>query len=155
MHSTGPHAVVGATVAIRALLRIAPEDYERYIELVSATVGEEVMQPVREQLPQDELVELTEYERRGSTYTRAHREGFQEGLEHGIEKGREQDLEQGREQGLERGLQAALHTVLEVRGLAVDDQLLARIAACCDPNELRELIARAATISTSDELFSR
>lgn len=113
------------------------------------------MQPVREQLPQDELVELTEYERRGSTYTRAHREGFQEGLEHGIEKGREQDLEQGREQGLERGLQAALHTVLEVRGLAVDDQLLARIAACCDPNELRELIARAATISTSDELFSR
>lgn len=59
VHNTGPHAVVGATVAIRALLRLAPENYERYIQLVSASVGEEVMQQVREQLPPEEQIELS------------------------------------------------------------------------------------------------
>ena len=138
VHNTGPQAVIGATMAIRALLRIAPDHHERYIQLVSASVGEKIMQQVREQLPPEEQWELTDFERRGSTYFRAHREGFKEGLE----------------QGLEKGLQAALRTVLEVRGLALDDHLQERIAACSDVVQLRELIARAATITTSEELFS-
>lgn len=60
MHATGPDAVACATVAIRALLRVAPENYGSYIELVSTSVGEEVMQQVREQLPLDDEEELTE-----------------------------------------------------------------------------------------------
>jgi hypothetical protein len=146
VHNTGPHAVVGATVAIRALLRLAPEHYERYIQLVSASVGEQVMQQVREQLPPEEQIELSEFERRGSTYVRAHREGYKEGLDDG--------LEQGLEEGLQRGLQAALRTVLEVRGLIVDEQTQQRIAACSQPEALRELIARAATVTSAAELFS-
>jgi hypothetical protein len=149
VHMTGPYAVTGATVAIRALLRIAPEHYEKYIQLISASVGEEIMQQVREQLPPEGQIELTDFERRGSTYVRAHREGLREGLEQGREQGREQGLEQG----LARGLQAALLTVLEVRGLALDDRMQERIAACSDIDQLRELIARAKTITTSEELF--
>lgn len=136
VHATGPHAVVTATVAIRALLRIAPEDYQRYIQLVSASVGETIMQQVRDQLPEDEQIELTDFERRGSTYARAHREGFREGLEQGLQ-----------------GLRAALRTVLEARELAIDEPIQQRIAACSSADELRELIVRAATITSTAELF--
>ena len=141
VHNTGPHAVVGATVAIRALLRVAPEDYERYIQLVAASVGDTVMQQVREQLPPDEQIELSEFERRGSTYTRAHREG------------REQGLEQGLEQAVAR-TRAALLGVLEARELAVDEQTCERITACSDLDQLLDLLVRAATITSATELFS-
>ncbi|HVI02932.1 MAG TPA: hypothetical protein VM869_29740, partial [Enhygromyxa sp.] len=161
VHNTGPHAVVGATVAIRALLRLAPEDYGRYIQLVSSSVGEEVMQQVREQLPPEEQYELSDFERRGSSFTRGHREGYKEGLEQGIERGLEQGLERGLEQGIERGreqglhgLRTALRTVLEVRGLVIEERTLQQIAACSDIGELRELIARAAVISSAAALFS-
>jgi hypothetical protein len=46
-----------------------------------------------------------------------------------------------------------LRTVLEVRGLAVDDQTQARIEACSNTAALRELVARAATITSADVLF--
>ncbi|HVI01601.1 MAG TPA: hypothetical protein VM869_22955 [Enhygromyxa sp.] len=141
VHNTGPEAVVGATVAIRALLRIAPSDHERYIQLVSASVGDEVMQQVRAQLPPDEQIELSEFERRGSTYTRAHREGFAEGLEQGLD------------QGLERG-RAAVLGILAARELAIDEHTRERIAACSDLDQLSELLIRAATIATADALFS-
>jgi hypothetical protein len=132
MHANGPDAARCATVAIQALLRVAPEDNGRYIQLVAASVGETIMQQVREQLPADDQVELTEFERRGSTFTRAHREGLEQGLQ---------------------GLRAALRTVLEVRGLSVDEQTQERIAACADIEELRVLIARAATITSIADLY--
>src|SRR5690606_40220268 len=116
LHATGPDAVLSATLAIRALLHVAPEDYGRYIQLVSASVGEDVMQQVRAQLPEDDQEELSEWERRGSMFTRAHAEGLEQGLEQGLERG----LEQGLEQGLQ-AMRAALRTVLEARGLAIAD----------------------------------
>ena len=166
MHATGPDAVLSATLAIRALLCVAPEDYGRYIQLVAASVGEDIMQQVREQLPPDDQEELSEWERRGSMFTRGHAEGFgeglergraqglQQGLERGLEQGLEQGLERGLEQGLVEGLRAALRTVLQTRGLHVDDHAREQIAACSDVDELRELVARAATITTADALFS-
>jgi hypothetical protein len=51
-------------------------------------------------------------------------------------------------------MRAALRTVLAVRGLPIDDQTQERIAACSDIEELRERIGRAATISSTAELFS-
>ena len=50
---------------------------------------------------------------------------------------------------------AALRTVLEVRGLVVDEQTQARISACSHADELRELIARAATVTSAEQLFTR
>jgi hypothetical protein len=141
VHATDLDAVVYATVAIQALLCVAPEDYGRYIQLVSASVGENIMQQVREQLPPDEREELSEWERRGSMFTRGRAEGLQEGLE------------QGRVEGLE-ALRAALRTVLAVRGLNIDDQAQQQIAACTDIDELRRWIDRAATIATTAELFA-
>jgi hypothetical protein len=136
MHPVGPHAVDCARVAIQALLCVAPEDYGRYIQLVAASVGEDVMQQVREQLPPDDREELSEWERRGSMFTRGHAEGLEQGLEQGL-----------------TGLRAALRTVLEVRGLPIDDRTQTQIAACSDIDSLRELIGRAATITATDGLF--
>jgi hypothetical protein len=132
MHADGPDAVVCATVAIQALLCVAPDHYGEYIQLVSASVGEDVMQQVRERLPPDDREELSEWERQGSLFTRGHAEGL--------------------EQGLER-MRTALLDILDVRGVALDEHTLARIAACTDLDELPALIVRAATISSAVELF--
>src|SRR5690606_2634383 len=87
MHASGPDAGRCATVAVKALLAVAPEDYGRYIQLIQASVGDEVMQHVREQLPPDDQFELTEFERRGSSFVRGHREGLEEGREEGLDAG--------------------------------------------------------------------
>jgi flagellar biosynthesis/type III secretory pathway protein FliH len=110
------------------------------------------MQHVREQLPPDDQVELTEFERRGSSFVRGHREGLEAGREQGLEEGREKGLEKGLEAGLQ-ALRAALRSVLEVRGLSVDEQTQVRIAECSDMDTLRELIARAATITSITDLM--
>jgi predicted ABC-type transport system involved in lysophospholipase L1 biosynthesis ATPase subunit len=60
---------------------------------------------------------------------------------------------EGREEGL-AGMRAALRTVLEVRGLAIDEPIQVRIAACSDIEQLRVLIARAATTTRSADLFA-
>lgn len=68
-------------------------------------------------------------------------------------RGRKEGLEQGLAEGLE-GMRAALRTILQVRGLVVDDRIRAQITACSDIDELRRLIDQAATIATAVELFS-
>ena len=98
------------------------------------------MNQVRAQLPADELEPLSEWERRGSAFTRGRAEGLEQGLKQGLE------------QGLE-WLRSALEAVLEARGLAVDPTLSLRIAACSDTNMLRRLIADAATVTSAAELL--
>src|SRR5690606_33628689 len=139
MHSSGEGSVIRALVAIQALLYLTPRHYERYIQLVAASVGKEVMQQVREQLKTFDSKALSAYERRGGS--------FNLGLEEGLEQGREQGLEQGL-----ANLRTALLDVLEARGLSVDEPARERIAACSDFAELRDLIVRAATISSRRSL---
>lgn len=160
-HATGPDAVLCATLAIRALLAVAPEDYGRYIQMISELVGDDVMQQVREQLPPQDEAELSEIERRGSAFTRGRREGIEQGfhlgLEQGIGQGLEQGLERGLEQGIERGIeqmQTTLRNILAARGLATPPQILARIAACESIDELSSMLVRATTIDSADQLFS-
>ena len=95
------------------------------------------MQQVRERLPPKDRETLSDFERRGGSFNL------------GLEEGREE----GREEGLE-SLRTALLRVLETRGLPVDEDIRERISACSDFAELRELIVRAATISTADQLLS-
>jgi hypothetical protein len=129
MHANGPDAVFCATIAIQALFHVAPRDFGRYVELVSTSVGTEAMEQVREQLPPTQREQLSDWERRGAPFVMGH------------------------EEGLEQGLRAAVRTVLDTRGLRLDQSDDARIDACADPTELRELIARATTIATGTELF--
>ncbi|MFO7562145.1 MAG: hypothetical protein R6X02_05850 [Enhygromyxa sp.] len=152
MHADSPDAVVLAMVAIQALLRVAPQDFWRYIQLVTASVSEDVMQRVRTQLPPNEQEELSAWERRGSTFTRGLAEGRERGREEGLEEGREEGREEGLEEGLAR-LRAALQAVLAARELPVDEQTSEWIATCSDLDALRDAIVRAATITATDELL--
>ncbi|MFO7567372.1 MAG: hypothetical protein R6X02_32310 [Enhygromyxa sp.] len=134
----GPGAVARALVAIQALLQLTPPHYERYIRLITSIVGRQVMDQVREQLPPQQRVVLSDLERRGSSFNL------------GLEEGREE----GREEGL-ASLRTALLQVLEARGLEIDEAAHERIAACSELAQLRELIVRAAIVSSVDELLDR
>ena len=90
------------------------------------------MQQVRAQLPPEDEEPLSAWERRGSSFVR----GRQEGLEQGLSS-----------------MRATLRTVLEARGLSVDASTEAKIAACTDFDQLRELIASATPITAAAELF--
>lgn len=144
MHATSPDAVVLATVAIQALLQLKPKDFGRYIQLIADSVGEDIMQRARIELPPDDNEELSEWELRGSRYNRGLRTGREQGLEEGLEQG----LEQGREQALEH-MRTALRTVLEARGFSVDPPTHEWIANCTDLEALRDALVRAATTDSA------
>jgi hypothetical protein len=103
---------------------------------VSASIGKKAMQQVREQLPAKDLEPLSEWERQGASFLR----------------GRDEGLEQGRAEAL-AGMRTTLRTVVEVRGMTIDDQTQSRIAGCDDIDALRNWIARAATVTSACELF--
>jgi flagellar biosynthesis/type III secretory pathway protein FliH len=75
-----------------------------------------------------------------------------------IEEGKQQGMEQGMEQGKQLGradsATRVLLTILTARGIAIADQLRARIAECTDPDLLERWATRAATSSTIDDVFA-
>jgi hypothetical protein len=89
-------------------------------------------------------------------------EGRQLGIERGMEQGMQQGMEQGMQQGIEQGKQQGradsatrvLLTILTARGIAIADQVRARIAECADPDLLERWATRAATSTTIDEVFA-
>jgi hypothetical protein len=80
---------------------------------------------VREQLPEEEREQLSEWEREGSSFVI----------------------------GREEGLRFALGTVLEARGLALNPTQQARLDTFTVVSRLRDLIARASTVTSASELF--
>jgi hypothetical protein len=165
MHPCGVNIVGCATLAVRALIQLAPRDHVRYIQLISTSVGDDIMQQVREQLPLEDREQLSAWERRGSTFQRGLREGRAEGRVEGRAEGRVEGRAEGRVEGRAEGrvegrveggaaaLHMALQDVLTARGLLLDAPTQARIAAVTDPDELRRLITRAATLTVVAELF--
>ena len=75
-------------------------------------------------------------------------------LEEGKREGMEQGMEQGMQQGRADSATRVLLTILAARGLAIADQLRARIVECTDPDLLERWATRAATSSTIDEVFA-
>jgi hypothetical protein len=55
--------------------------------------------------------------------------------------------------GLAKSAAHVLLTILAARGIAIADQVRARIAECADPDLLERWATRAATCSTIDEVF--
>jgi len=59
---------------------------------------------------------------------------------------------QGEAMGEAKGEAKAILTVLEVRGIAVPDEVRTRIATCTDLDQLEAWIRRAATITKIEDL---
>jgi hypothetical protein len=66
----------------------------------------------------------------------------------------EQGMEQGKRLGRADSAARVLLTILAARGIAIADQVRARIAECADPDLLERWATRAATSSTIDEVFA-
>jgi flagellar biosynthesis/type III secretory pathway protein FliH len=75
---------------------------------------------------------------------------IEEGKQLGIERGMQQGMQLGRAQSAAR----LVVTILAARGIAIADQVRARIAECTDPDLLERWATRAATCSTIDEVFA-
>lgn len=69
-------------------------------------------------------------------------------------QGRVEGRQEGLEEGVVRGEAKALLTVLETRGVALDDTARTRIAECHDPEQLDAWLRRAITVASVDELFA-
>jgi hypothetical protein len=63
-------------------------------------------------------------------------------------------LEEGKQQGRADSAARVLVTILAARGIAIADQVRARIAECADPDLLERWATRAATSTTIDEVFA-
>ena len=79
---------------------------------------------------------------------------LEEGRQLGIERGMPQGMEQGKQLGRADSATRVLLTILAARGIAIADQLRARIAECTDPDLLERGATRAATSTTIDEVFA-
>jgi hypothetical protein len=66
----------------------------------------------------------------------------------------DESLQQSFNRGRAEGKIAALLTLLEARGLLLDDQQRARIESCTEPDTLDRWIRRSATVAMTDELFT-
>ena len=83
------------------------------------------------------------------SYERGQQEGFDRGKQEGITEG----VERGQRDGVELG-QQALRAILASRGIPVDPDTQAKIAATRDPDALRRLLARALTATSAADLFA-
>ncbi|MGH3709310.1 MAG: hypothetical protein ACRDRQ_14680, partial [Pseudonocardiaceae bacterium] len=61
---------------------------------------------------------------------------------------------EGRAEGEARGEAKAVLAFLDARGITVSDDVRARIAACTDLDQLDTWVRRAATATTSQDLFA-
>ena len=60
----------------------------------------------------------------------------------------------GLEQGLEQGIAESILTLLEVRGLTVEPQVVERIRTCRDRDQLRTWLQAAVRVTEASDLFS-
>jgi hypothetical protein len=139
--------------ALASIREAPPDRYRRYVHLIRIFTP----RPARKELEQ-----LMEDLFKDPFIDRFLEEGKQLGIERGMEQGMQQGMEQGMQQGMEQGKRLGradsaarvLLTILAARGIAIADQVRARIAECADPDLLERWATRAATSSTIDEVFA-
>ena len=123
--------------ALVSIAEARPERYRRYVHLIRIFTPRHARQ---------ELEQLMEDLFKDTFIDRFLEEGKQEGMQQGIEQG----MQQGRADSATR----VLLTILTARGIAIADQVRARIAECADPELLERWATRAATSTTIDEVFA-
>src|SRR3984957_8557906 len=133
-----------------ASIRAAPPDrYRRYVHLIRIFTPRHARK---------ELEQLMEDLFKDPFIDRFLEEGKQLGIERGMQQGMEQGMEQGMQQGKQLGradsAARVLLTILAARGIAIADQVRARVAECAHPDLLERWATRAATSSTIDEVFA-
>jgi hypothetical protein len=143
--------------ALASIAAARPDRYHRYVHLIRIFTPRHA---------RNELEQLMEDLFKDPFIDRFIEEGKQLGIERGMEQGMQQGMEQGMQQGMEQGMQqgmqlgrakSAAHvllTILAARGIAIADQIRARIAECADPDLLERWATRAATCANIDEVFT-
>lgn len=66
---------------------------------------------------------------------------------------REEGRAEGRSEGRSEGQAEALLLILGARGIGISDATRERVTSCGDPDVLRRWLIRAASVTTSDEIF--
>jgi len=125
-----------------ASIRAAPPDrYRRYVHLIRIFTPRHArheLEQLMEDLFKDPFIDRF----------------LEEGKQLGIERGMEQGMQQGKRIGRAESAARVLVTILAARGIAIADQVRARITECTDPDLLERWATRAATCSTIDEVFA-
>jgi hypothetical protein len=132
-------------VAIEAFNELSETKRRRYGLTVLAALPEREFEIVKGELQMQEHDPLWEIEKRSAYGQFFRREfGFDE------EKTRKEALEEGRKASLVE----MILTVLDVRGIIVDDDTAARVRSCVDLPELERWARRAREVDRAAQLFS-
>jgi flagellar biosynthesis/type III secretory pathway protein FliH len=148
MHARSETAVACGRAALVALLAVPRENQQCYLDLVSACLTEDQMAEAAEQLPPEVEIELSKMELESYAYAK------------GLRRGREAGVEEGRKEGNREALQAAcaalvtrLRATLAQRGIELDLASRARVERCQDLEQLSLWLVRAATATSTNDLF--
>jgi hypothetical protein len=141
-HTRGPFARSAAVVALQTCTRLPADERRCTFDLVCAGLPRNIMQQVRQDVPEATKSRLTEYEREGAWYL--------DGRDEGLAEGREEGREEGRAEGLAEGLLLLLAS----RGIAVEPEQRSQIETCTDPEQLRRWFDRALRASNVAEILN-
>jgi hypothetical protein len=133
--------------AMSASLELDDDRRWRYASALMSATPESRRQELKEQFSMQKRYILTQVERNSIAFHDGKREGILEGRREGEHK--------GKIAGKREGLVDLVLTILELRGIPVDDAARAQIAGCKSLDRLERWAARARQIRAVDELFVR
>ncbi|MFO7567006.1 MAG: hypothetical protein R6X02_30455 [Enhygromyxa sp.] len=128
-HAKSDRIVDHAAAAVVALNALPAWLRPEYIALLRETIAEDVMDKVLEKLAREAQEEADEAVIGTWAYNRGRRRGHEEGLE----------------EGRLQALRESLWLLVELRGLAVDEQQRATVESCCDSDQLHRWLIRLKT----------
>jgi hypothetical protein len=133
-HAKSDRVVEHAEMAVVALNALPAWLRPEYIALLRETITEDVMDKVLEKLAREAREESEQAVIGTWAYNRGRRRGQEEGREQGLEQGRLQALRE------------SLWLIVELRGLAVDEQHRAIVEGCGDSDQLHRWLIRLKTV---------
>src|SRR6185436_15087859 len=107
-----------------------------YADVVHAALGEAAARAL------EDLMQTPQRREFQSEFVRTH-----------YNRGWDEGEARGRAEGEAHGEARALLSVIEARALSIDDEQRARILACRSPDDLERWIRRAATATSTAEIF--
>jgi hypothetical protein len=145
-----PDDLPALRLAVEAAGMLPQHDRHRLTAMLIEFTESPMSETLRDYLRSiDEEPEPDAWDRSRAGWQRAHREGVAEGRSLGVAEGRSLGVAEGRL----RAKAEALLDVLELRGLAVDEDTRARVLAQTDLATLERWYARAKQVDTLAALF--
>jgi hypothetical protein len=143
--------------ALATIAEAQPDRYRRYVHLIRIFTprhARKELEQLMEDLFKDPFIDRFIEEGKQLGIERGMQQGMEQGMQQGMEQGMQQGMEQGKRLGRADGAARVLVTILAARGIAIADQVRARIAECTDPDLLERWATRAAISTTIDEVFA-